>query len=77
MNSNTTILDSVMGSGKTTWIINLVNNNPERHFIIIVERKTLAGLLSWVSEASNKIQAIDLYIFIFISGRELFLRLVN
>ena len=37
----------------------------------------LTGLLGWVIKASNKIQTIDLYVFIFIPGYESFLRRVN
>ena len=80
MNTNTTILDSVMGSGKTTWIINLVNNNPGRHFIIIVERQTevdrLAAScpnlvsLSEVSEELN-IKRLDALEFVASEGKSI------
>jgi len=40
METRTKILDSVMGSGKTTWIIDQINKNPQEHYIIIVERQT-------------------------------------
>jgi hypothetical protein len=40
MHTKTRVMDSVMGSGKTTRIIDQINKHPERHFIIIVERQT-------------------------------------
>ena len=31
-----TIVDDIMGSGKSTWAINYINDNPDRKFLCIV-----------------------------------------
>ena len=34
--SNLTIIDSVMGRGKSTWAIKLINDSPNENFIVVV-----------------------------------------
>ena len=33
--SNITVVDSIMGSGKTSWAINFINENPDKNFLYI------------------------------------------
>ena len=40
MNEKITVIDSIMGSGKTTWIINYMKKNPQKHFLYIAPLKS-------------------------------------
>lgn len=35
MNQKITVIDSIMGSGKTTWAINYINDHPEKNFLYV------------------------------------------
>jgi hypothetical protein len=35
-NTNITVIDSVMGSGKSAWAISMINDNPDENYIIVV-----------------------------------------
>ena len=30
------VIDSIMGSGKSTWMINYINSHPEQQYLIVV-----------------------------------------
>ena len=34
-NQKITVIDSIMGSGKTTWAINYINDHPEKNFLYV------------------------------------------
>lgn len=40
MNQKITVIDSIMGSGKTTWIINHMKKNPQKRFLYIAPLKS-------------------------------------
>ena len=48
MNQKITVIDSIMGSGKTTWAINYINNHPEKNFLYVTP------LLSEIDRVINK-----------------------
>lgn len=50
------VIDSIMGSGKSTWIINYINTHPNQQYLIVVP---YLSEINRYGEALNKIQAFN------------------